>query len=353
MTLRAVSLFSGAGGLDLGFENAGYRIVYANEMNKDSAASWKANRPLTANAMHLGNIVEQMAELNKLKDIDIVFGGPPCQGFSIAGKMKDNDPRNKLVETFMSIVSSIRPTVFVMENVKALATHKKWNDVRKTLEEKARQDGYSARFGVFQVKDFGVSEYRERALFVGVRYDRGAVVDFFEEMKNHLTDPLPLRTVLREAGRYASPSNPITSTAKVTIAKNPVLRGSAYSGMLVNGSGRPMNLDSLSPTLTASMGGNGTPIIDQHALESPQKINWFVGLHKKMLKKKKPEEHVPSYIRRLTVKEAAAIQSFPADYVFEGSKCSQYRQVGNAVPPLFSNAIAKAVRDAYFSDEEA
>ena len=352
MTLRAVSLFSGAGGFDLGFEDAGFSIVFANEINEDSAASWKANRPSNENAMHIGDIADVQDQIEILSDIDVVFGGPPCQGFSIAGKMKDDDPRNMLVESFMSVVSSLRPTVFVMENVKALATHQKWCKVRETLISMAEEAEYSAKFGVFQVEDFGVSEHRERMLFVGVRHDKGDVSDFFEGMKLHHTDPVTLRDILNSVGTYNSMKNPATSAAKVTIAKKPVLRKTAYSGMLVNGSGRPMNLDSVSPTLTASMGGNGTPIIDQRALESPQTTNWFVNLHKKMLEENCWDVQVPAHIRRLTVKEAAAIQSFPAWYVFEGSKCSQYRQVGNAVPPLFSSAVAKTVLDVYFLNEE-
>lgn len=255
MKPRAISLFSGAGGLDLGFEKAGFDIVYANELNVASAATWKANRRRNEGAMHQGDIAAKMDEIELLQDIDVVFGGPPCQGFSIAGKMQEDDPRNQLVHIFMTVVERVRPRVFVMENVKALGVHPKWEKTRSSLLQKAEQLGYDADYAVFQVADYGVSENRERVLFVGVDSSKGSSSVFFDSIEQHKCSPPSLREVFGKVGAYGTDANPASSTAKVTVAKKPVLRGSAYSGMLVNGAGRPLNLEAVSPTLTASMGG--------------------------------------------------------------------------------------------------
>lgn len=352
MTLRAVSLYSGAGGFDFGFERAGFDIVYANELDASSVETWLANRQSNKKAMHQGDISQKIDEIGSLSNIDLVFGGPPCQGFSIAGKMKKDDPRNQQVSIFMEIVEKLNPKVFVMENVKALGNHSKWKHVRNGILEKAQNLGYDVGFKVFQLSEYGVPESRERVIFIGVHAEHGAAEAFYEALISHKRKPEKLREVLSGVGKYGTKDNPTTSTARVTIAKNPVLRGSAYTGMLFNGSGRPLNLDSVAPTLTASMGGNRTPIVDQRLLEDPEQTNWVEGLYDAMIGEESLDERVPEYIRRLTVNEAAAIQTFPKTYQFKGSKCSQYRQIGNAVPPKFSEAIAQTIRDTYFSNSQ-
>lgn len=346
---RAVSLFSGAGGLDYGFEKAGFTIIYANERNRDSAESWKLNRPGNISAMHLGDISDYSDEIANLNGVDIVFGGPPCQGFSVAGKMVKDDPRNELIHTFTSIVLAIRPRVFMMENVKALACNKRWEQIRNDVITRFKSAGYHLSFEVYNASHFGVSENRERLILVGSI--NGECGKFHEAMAKQEKKPQALREILKQVGVYGTKDNPVTCTAKVTLAKNPVIRKSAYSGMLVNGSGRPLNLETYCPTLTASMGGNRTPIIDQMSLDDESRTNWFEGLFDEILSEGSmlPYE-VPEHIRRLTIREAAAIQTFPPDYEFVGPFSSQYRQIGNAVPCLFSEAIAKAIKSTFFND---
>ena len=122
--------------------------------------------------------------------------------------------------------------------------------------------------------------------------------------------------------------------------------------MLVNGAGRPVDMDGLPPTLPATMGGNKTPIVDQHALNDCEVENWFSVYHKKIVAGKcvPATIEIPKYVRRLTLKEAAAIQTFPKDYVFCGARNKQYRQIGNAVPSLFAYKVAKALCTAYHND---
>jgi len=125
--MRAISLFSGAGGMDVGFKNAGFEIVAANELDKHACNTFRANHPDTA--LFAGDIDECGAELNNFENIDVVFGGPPCQGFSVAGKMDPDDPRSKLIFSFCSIVESLQPKAFVMENVKSLGSLAKFEGV--------------------------------------------------------------------------------------------------------------------------------------------------------------------------------------------------------------------------------
>lgn len=141
--LRAISLFSGAGGMDVGFENAGIKVVFANELVSDAAETYKVNHPdcIMVND-DINNVIDS---LDKYEGIDLVFGGPPCQGFSVAGKMDPDDDRSKLIFTFLDVVERVKPRAFVMENVKALGELSKWKDVRERYLKKASDLGYDAQ----------------------------------------------------------------------------------------------------------------------------------------------------------------------------------------------------------------
>lgn len=354
LTIRTVSLFSGAGGLDIGFERAGFEIVYASELNCDSAATWCANREDKASAMHCGDINEQLEELSQLSDVDVIIGGPPCQGFSVAGKMDEGDPRNKLVDVFLEVVSLLRPSAFLMENVKALAISDRWREVRDSSISKACSLGYEVELDVYRASDYGVPENRERMFFVGHLPDVGDGRSFGAALRLRKEKPKPLRKVLQDVGAFGTDANPDTCTAKVVVAKKPVIRNSAFSGMLVNGAGRPVRLDGFSQTLTASMGGNNTPIVDENALKDSTQPNWFEDLRDLLLSKREASTiAVPEYVRRLTLAEAAAIQTFPSGYKFVGSKCSRYRQIGNAVPCRLGELAALAMRETFFSEKHS
>ena len=347
----AISLFSGAGGLDIGFENAGFQIIFANEIDHDAACTWRENRPLNENAMHEGDIADELSELAQYRGkTDILFGGPPCQGFSVAGKMDPNDSRSELIFTFLAVVKIVEPSAFVMENVKALGTLGKWADIRKRYLSQAQSLGYNVSFFIFHTADYGVPQKRDRVVFVGVK--NGDPQLFLHEMVKLKSQPPTARKVLRSVGQFGTSDNPSTCSAAITLAKSPVMRKSPYAGMLVNGAGRPVDLDGLPPTLPAAMGGNKTPIVDQRTLENEKQINWFADYHKRIATGEcTPESiEIPKYIRRLTLKEAAAIQTFPPNYRFCGARNKQYRQIGNAVPALFAYKVARAMSAAYQRD---
>lgn len=345
----AVSLFSGAGGLDVGFEKAGFRTVFANEYDHDAAEAWRLNRPENADVMVEGDISRHLEDLVAFRGADIVFGGPPCQGFSVAGKMDPDDERSQMVWRFMDAVEIVQPKVFVMENVAALAQLNKWKDIREGIIARGRELGYNVSFKVHHTSDYGVPENRKRVIFIGIKEGAGVPDLFYNALTEHTAVPVTAREAIRSAGVFGTAENPQTCTANVSLAIHPVMRRSPYAGMLVNGAGRPIDLDGIAPTLPASMGGNKTPIVDEVALNNADVPNWFSTYHEALMNgEASPETSVvPPTIRRLTIRECAAIQTFPEGYKFSGRKTKQYRQIGNAVPCRFAEAVAVAIRDSY------
>jgi DNA (cytosine-5)-methyltransferase 1 len=345
---RAISLFSGAGGMDVGFESAGFEIVLANELDHDAAETWRANRK-NGDTMIEGDIKDVFEQLRAHKGIEVLFGGPPCQGFSVAGKMNPDDPRSKLIWSFLDAVEIVEPAVFVMENVKALGGFSKWNGIREKFLEKSQALGYECFFQILNAADFGVPQNRERVVFVGIRKGtRGQKHTFTEALRRKRTGAHTIREAFSSLAEYDTEGNEKTCTANVSLAVHPVLRKSPYAGMLVNGAGRPADIDGVSQTLPASMGGNKTPIVDQGVLEDPGTRNWFEEYHEALIKGEADPRTttVPKRVRRLTLTEAAALQTFPQGYLFCGKKTQQYKQIGNAVACNFSNAIAGAIKEA-------
>lgn len=343
--LKAVSLFSGAGGMDVGFENAGVQIVFANELMKEAAETYEANH--TRGIMLNDDIYNIMDGLDKFKGVDLVFGGPPCQGFSVAGKMDLNDERSKLILVFLDVVEKIQPKAFVMENVKALGVLKKWEPVRKIYLERARELGYHCMPFVLNAAEYGVPQKRERVFFIGIKETPDP---FFEHRMMGLIEKQKekapaIRDLLYPLGRAGTERNPDTCTAKITFAVHPVMRKSPYAGMYFNGQGRPINVDGYSNTLPASMGGNKTPFLDEDYLYGDAKSDWVVDYHRELASGSTVPEfrNAPSRLRRITIKEAAKIQTFPDDYIFSGKKSKIYTQIGNAVPCKLAEAVAKAV----------
>lgn len=330
----AISLFSGAGGMDLGFRKAGFKVVWANDFNKAACETYRTN---FGEEMHEGSIMDY--DYDALPECDLVFGGPPCQGFSVAGKMDPDDPRSKLVFEFQKVVAAKRPYCFVMENVAALGRLEKFATVRQKLFDEYARLGYAVRFEVLDSQHYGTPQRRERMIMIGVR-DAVEAIRFPNPAGRCIT----ARDVLRGFDAPGTGNNRGACEARISCAKAPVLRASPYAGMLFNGMGRPIDLDRPCQTLPASMGGNKTPFIDTRLLKNPKADDWLAGLHAKALKGVDISHvEVPSFIRRITVSEAAALQGFPQDFKFCGSRCDQYRQIGNSVPPPFARHIAAAV----------
>jgi DNA (cytosine-5)-methyltransferase 1 len=332
----AISLYTGAGGMDIGFHKAGFNMLWANDIDKFAAQTYShlfPNHTVTA-----GDLLDQ--KLPKIKKLDLVIGGPPCQGFSVAGRMDPNDPRSKHVWNFMNVVNKYSPRAFVMENVKALGENSRWQELRDSLISEAIKMGYKTKLIVLNAAHYGVPQSRERMFLIGCKQQ---YVDTPAPVTK--SKPLAVGQILKSLPAYGMPGNDSICTAKITPAKNPILRKSPFAGMLFNGQGRPLNLEMPALTLPASMGGNRTPILDQKELtQSATKNSWIIKYHNHLSKGGKPYKEAPDYLRRITVEEAAIIQSFPINMRFFGTQSTKYRQIGNAVPPLLAYHVALAVR---------
>lgn len=339
--LSAVSLFSGAGGMDVGFRAAGFQIEWANDFDKAAVETYRRN--IGDHIVH-GDVNEHFEALHRFKGVDCLFGGPPCQGFSVAGKMALDDPRSQLVKSFMQAVEVVKPRCFVMENVKALGTLAKFKQVRDELRSMANRLGYSTELVIFNSKHFGVPQARERVFFVG--FQKAERIDLAaRSLCYHLPEVTTLDAI-GHLGPQGTERNPKTCNALVTIAERPVMRRSPYAGMIFNGLGRPLNPKMPCATLPASMGGNKTPIIDERQYFGDGK-SWVEEYHAHLMGGGKPfgMHDTPEQIRRLTLEEARILHSFPEGYDFSGGKSAIYRQIGNAVPCGLAQAVARVTID--------
>lgn len=325
--------------MDVGAISAGIEVVAASELDAYACKTFRANHP-TCN-LYEGDIKDHFDEITAISDVDVVFGGPPCQGFSVAGKMDLSDPRSELVYMFCKVVEAILPKAFVMENVKALGVLNKFEIVRKEIFKRMEAAGYRLSMHVLNAKDFGVPQSRERVFFVGVKEGRSLHSIDFEYYKQ---TPPTLREAIAHLGRAGGPLNSKITKAKITLAEKPVLRKSPYAGMMFNGQGRPLNPDGWSSTLPASMGGNRTPIIDEDHLYDFCE-SWVEKHHEQLMNgEKKPEyKEAPMRLRRLTIDEARIIQTFPDKYIFEGPSSRVFSQIGNAVPCKLAEVVFSAL----------
>jgi DNA (cytosine-5)-methyltransferase 1 len=347
--MKAVSLFSGAGGFDIGFIRAGFKVVWANDYNKDACASYAQN---IGEHIRCGDVRAFQDEIAAIQGVDLVVGGPPCQGFSVAGKMDPNDPRSQHVWTFTEVVGRLLPKAFVMENVKALGQLSKWEPLRTALLKRFRDLGYAVNYVVLNATDYDVPQARERVFFIGFKGNSKLIPDLEKMLEPYQKRAPTVREALSILDRAGTGNNRSMCRAKITLTPNPILRKSPYAGMLFNGLGRPVKIDGYCATLPASMGGNKTPIIDEEELYEG-KESWVKSYHEGVMKggTPLPFQEAPKRLRRLTVEEAAILQTFPIDYEFSGSQSSTFAQIGNAVPCNLAYRIAKMVMDCLANED--
>jgi DNA (cytosine-5)-methyltransferase 1 len=337
--MKCVSLYTGCGGLDLGFHQAGFSTIWANDIDMhalETYANELRRRGSSLPQIYCGDV--SSLSLPSRGSAEVVIGGPPCQGFSVAGRMDPNDPRSRQVWEYFRVVEHVQPQAFVMENVKALAANSRWKGIIQALQAKGEELGYDTRLMILNAANYGVAQLRERMFLVGIR---GKVMPTPKGKRTLKT----VRQALEELPTFGEKGNDSICKAIVTAAKSPVLRKSPFAGMLFNGQGRPIDLDDAAPTLPASMGGNRTPIIDQKSLESSAKP-WVTEYHAHLMSGGEVVTKVPTRLRRLTVQEAACLQGFPIGMTFAGSQCAKFRQIGNSVPPALSEAVARALKSA-------
>lgn len=320
---RSVDLFAGAGGLSLGLKMAGWETVAASDFDPAACLTYRRNFP---NAKVLEGDIQSVDWSILRGQVELVAGGPPCQPFSVAGNQRASNDARDMIPEFIRAVSEIQPPFFLMENVKGLVASRNFDYFDKKLEE-LRRLGYNVKYSVLNSAHFGVAQERLRVIVIG-----SLTRDPYFPIPTHGTPEQPFMPA-REA-IYNSPVDE-ANTAIVTYARTPVIRPSPWAGMLVNGGGRPIDLDSPSQTIPASAGGNRTHIVDPNGV--------LLDYHSHLIGGGRPREGIVQGVRRLTVRESASLQSFPHSFHFEGKKSAQYRQVGNAVPPLLGKAVGTAI----------
>lgn len=330
--ITVTSLFSGAGGMDLGFIDAGFNVIYANDSDENACLTYEKNI-----GEHIVKDSIKEVEYDSIPASDVIIGGPPCQGYSVAGKMSPEDERSQLVYDFAEVVITKKPRAFVMENVDHLGKSSRFANTRSSLEKIFTNAGYTIEDGILDASHFGVPQRRKRYFMVGV--------------KNPIKDipllPIPngdkaptARDILLSFPPPGEPGNNRITNAKIIFATNPVMRKSPYSGMLFNGLGRPVDLNRPIQTLAASFGGNKTPIIDERELRDG-KPSWIENYHSKLIGGDTPDVgRAPDFLRRMTIDECIVFQDFPREYDLRGPKSSIFRQIGNAVPPGLAKAVA-------------
>ncbi len=338
--IEAIDLFSGCGGLSYGFESAGIETKLAVDNWPDALGTFARNHPKSRTALFDLGAKTLEPLISSLQDSQIVFGGPPCQGFSISGKRDPNDPRNLLYRGFYEVVAEVRPKLFVMENVPNLASMDGGRLIQE-IENDFSSLGYNLTRKILLASDYGVPQNRRRLFLIGTLSERifefpqGTTILPEEKVtcREALSD-LPENTI-EDDSPYST--DPLSSYQKLMRLDSKGI----FNHMITQHSEQTTRIISLVPD-----GGNYKNLPTE--LQSTRKVNiaWtrYSSTKPSLTIDTGHRHHFHySYNRIPTVRESARLQSFPDTFIFEGSKTSQYKQVGNAVPPLMAQAIGESI----------
>ncbi len=338
--LKVLDLFSGCGGLSFGFIRAGFDVVAGVDNWKDSLVTFEKNHPGSKGIlMDLGNF--EPKELEKMiGKVDVVVGGPPCQGFSISGKRNPNDPRNELYAGFVKTVKQLRPKAFVLENVPNLVAMDGGKIKEKILKDFTSL-GYEVKYKVMLASDYGVPQNRRRVVFVGTLGHNGFI--FPEPIFSDSESKVTTRQALSDLPE-GSANDGIENKKKPASDYQSKMRKKTdkiFNHEITNHDKKTIEIIALVPD-----GGNYKNLPPHLQNTRNVHIAWtrYSSSRPSLTIDTGHRHHFHyKYNRIPTVRESARLQSFPDDFVFMGSKTSQYKQVGNAVPPLMAEQIAKAL----------
>lgn len=383
--LTLVDLFCGAGGLSLGFLQEGFNVKLANDIEDVCIQTYKYNHPeLPSNKLIQGDIKEIVDNIGDYidEDIDIVVGGPPCQGFSEANRQRIiDDPRNKLYKYFIKAVEKIVPKIVVMENVKGMlkVADQVVEDYENLRVSKNKKEySYKVKYEILNSQDFSVAQSRERLIYIAVRNDvmeskNIQPKDIFEEIKKEcknnkrynlaeaLKDIKPL-----EASRTKN-MNEVDSdiTGKKIDVNNYENNDNAYLSLINMGRNIPYVFNHKARYCSdvnyeiykrLNPGDNATDEKIKDIMPYSHRNHCFKDKYYKLIADRPCRtitahlrmdchSHIHPYqIRAITPREAARIQSFPDDYLFWGSYLKTYMQIGNAVPVMMARGIAKVLK---------
>ncbi len=339
--MNCIDLFCGCGGLSLGFEKAGFNILLGIDAWEDAIATFNHNHK------NSNGICADLSTLSprdietKLTDktVDVIIGGPPCQGFSIAGKRIVDDERNKLYKNFVRFVEYFTPKAFMMENVPNILSIG-GGIVKNAIVEDFSTLGYKVVYKILTASDYGVPQNRRRTFFVGFRNGTEfkfpkPTVESKVTSKEAISD-LPAETVL-DGEKY--PTDPQSNYQKLIRKESKGI----YNHRITIHTEQTKRIIAMVPD-----GGNYKDLPPELQQTRKVHIAWT------RLDSKKPSFTIDcghnhhfhyKYNRVPTVRESARIQSFPDNFIFLGKLGSQLRQVGNAVPPLLAEEIAKEIKN--------
>ncbi len=316
--MKIASLFSGCGGLDLGFSNAGFKLAYANDIDKDTWETFEKNHGLEIDKRSICSV-----KPSDMPDVAGFVGGPPCQSWSLAGEMRGvNDPRGKLFYEYIRLLKAKKPLFFVAENVAGIVSKTHLPEFMKIIKE-FEGVGYNISYKLVNAKDFGVPQERKRVIVVGYRKETGKTFSF--------PQPSPKSIALKEALKGLPDSKPALPknkpNEKLGIPNHEHMVG-GFSTIYMSRN-RRRSWDE--PSFTIQAGGRHAPLHPGSA---------------KMIKKGADDwkfEEGP--YRRLSVRECARVQTFPDDFKFYYDNVAKgYKMIGNAVPVKLAEAIAKRIK---------
>lgn len=335
-----IDLFCGCGGLSYGFIEAGYEVLLGIDHWKDAIVTFE-NTHQKAKGVVADLFTATPKDISKqtgIKEVDVIIGGPPCQGFSIAGKRIIDDERNKLYKSFVSFVKFYQPKVFLMENVPNIVSMG-GGVVKDSIIEDFEKFGYTVVYQILMASDYGVPQNRRRAFFVGTKNNKkfafpGPTTQKHVTAREALSD-LPEQS-LADGTKYKT--EPKSEYQQLIRGKS----AGVYNHEITHHSEQTTSIIALVPD-----GGNYKNL--PATLQQTRNVNiaWT------RLNSKKPSFTIDTghrhhfhykYNRVPTVRESARIQSFPDTFIFLGSKTSQYKQVGNAVPPILAMELAKEIK---------
>lgn len=382
----AVDLFSGAGGITLGLTSAGFDVIFCSDRDEACSATHRRNFPaipfakVSVEKLRAADIFE-VANI-KRGELDLLIGGPPCQGFSIIGQREIFDTRNGLFREFLRLATELQPRCLVIENVPGLATLGK-GAVLQEIGEAFAAAGYTVECAELLAAQYGVPQMRWRMFFIGWRTDQNHRGGF--PLPTHgqsgIGDLVPNRTIRPEetAGfvnieqaigdlgaieggdlglKYRK--SPQGQYQKAMRYGNPALLSNHYAARLSKQNIARIQL--LKPGQDwRDLPRRLLPAGMQRALRKDhtrrfRRMKWD-GIARSIITRfrdpKSGEYTHPEQHRTISIREAARIQSFPDWFVFEGSYSAQYDQVGNAVPPLLARAVAEELRDALIGSERS
>lgn len=300
-TYSMVSLFAGAGGLDIGFDNCGFEIVWANDLDKDACETHKMWSCAEVVQGDIGKI-----DIDSIPSSDIIAGGFPCQGFSLAGPRKIDDSRNKLYKHFVDLVEQKQPLVFIAENVKGILTLGNGSVLEAILEDFSRR-GYNVFPQLVNAADYSVPQDRWRVIMIGFRKDLNIdKYTFPQKHENRLTLSDAIRKMPTPRDRDVCHAS--YSPRYMSRNRKRTWNDTSYT---IPAMSKQVTLHPSSP--------------DMIKLETDK---WVFG---------------EGETRRFSWQEAAAIQTFPRGMEFAGNLTSKYKQIGNAVPVKLAEVIAKSV----------